>query len=319
MSAIAKPDRLTSDHTPPDHDHQVAAVRGFNRFYTRAIGLLGRYLDGPLSLTETRIFYELSTRDGLTAATLCAELGLDAGYLSRILKKFEAAGHLVRATSRADARQSILSLTPEGRRAFAPFDAASRREVGAVLDRLAEPDRERLVAAMTLVQRLMAGERQEIVIRRHQPGDIGAIVAGQARIYAGEFGWNDEFEALVAEIGAAFLKSHDPIRERAFIAERAGEVVGSVFCVDGGEGVAKLRMLYVDAAARGTGLGRRLVADCIAFARSAGYTKLTLWTNDVLENARRIYLAEGFTLVAEEKHHSFGVDLVGQNWDLDLS
>lgn len=301
-----------------DLDDQIAAIRGFNRFYTRAVGLLGRYLGAGWSLTEARILYELFSRDGLSASDLCDELGLDAGYLSRILRRFEADGLLGRQPAPQDGRRSLLSLTPAGRAAFAPVDRASRDEIGAMLARLASGDRARLVAAMELVRDLLAGEGPGVVIRRHRPGDIGAIVAGQARIYTRDYGWNDEFEALVAEIGAAFLKENDPARERAFIADRAGEVVGSVFCVDGGEGIAKLRMLYVDPSERGTGLGRRLVRDCIAFARDAGYAGMTLWTNDILAAARRIYLDEGFVLAAEEKHHSFGVDLVGQNWTLDF-
>ncbi len=301
-----------------DLDDQIAAIRGFNRFYTRAVGLLGRYLGAGWSLTEARILYELFSRDGLSASDLCDELGLDAGYLSRILRRFEADGLLGRQTAPQDGRRSLLSLTPAGRAAFAPVDRASRDEIGAMLARLASGDRARLVAAMESVRDLLAGEGPGVVIRRHRPGDIGAIVAGQARIYTRDYGWNDEFEALVAEIGAAFLKDNNPARERAFIADRAGEVVGSVFCVDGGEGIAKLRMLYVDPSERGTGLGRRLVRDCIAFARDAGYAGMTLWTNDILAAARRIYLDEGFVLAAEEKHHSFGVDLVGQNWTLDF-
>jgi DNA-binding MarR family transcriptional regulator/predicted N-acetyltransferase YhbS len=305
--------------SPEADDAQVAAIRGFNRYYTRAIGLLGRYLDAPWSLTESRVFYELFAREGLTAATLCDELGLDAGYVSRILKKFEAAGWLARTPSPEDGRRSILALTADGRRIFAPYDRASREATGAVLGRLGEADRERLVGAMGLIQRLMTEGGEEVIVRRHRPGDMGAIIAGQARIYAGEFGWDDTFEALVAEIGAEFLKGHDPARERAFIAERGGQVVGSVFCIDAGDGVAKLRMLYVDAAARGLGLGRQLVAECIAFARAAGYGRMVLWTNDILASARRIYEAEGFALTAEERHHSFGVDLVGQTWELDLT
>lgn len=301
-----------------DLDDQIAAIRGFNRFYTRAIGLLGRYLGGPWSLTEARVFYELYTRDGLTARDLGQDLGLDAGYLSRILRRFEADGYLVRTVSPADGRRQVLALTQAGRLAFAPYDRASREEVAAMLARLGSGDRDRLVGAMATLAGLMAGEGPEVMIRRHRPGDIGAIAAGQARVYTEEYGWNDEFEALVAEIGAAFLKDNDPARERAFIADRAGEVVGSVFCVDGGEGIAKLRMLYVDASQRGTGLGRRLVRECIAFAKDAGYAGMTLWTNDCLAAARRIYVAEGFVLAAEEKHHSFGVDLVGQNWTLDF-
>jgi DNA-binding MarR family transcriptional regulator/predicted N-acetyltransferase YhbS len=302
-----------------EQDRHVAPVRRFNRFYTRAVGLIGRYLGSTLTLAEARILYELYTRDGQTGTSLCAELGLDAGYLSRILKRFEDQGWITRQPSPEDGRQSLVAMTPAGRAYFAPFDEASRVEIAGHIAHLDEPARDRLVAAMGLIERLMSGTPEEIVIRPHRPGDIGAIIAGQARVYTQEFGWNDEFEALVAEIGAAFLKSNDPARERAFIADRAGEVVGSVFCVDAGEGVAKLRMLYVDRSTRGTGLGKRLVAECIAFARAAGYSTMTLWTNDILGAARKIYQAEGFVQVAEENHHSFGVDLIGQNWELDLT
>jgi DNA-binding MarR family transcriptional regulator/GNAT superfamily N-acetyltransferase len=300
-------------------DHQVGAVRRFTRFYTRAVGLLGRYLGCPLPLTEVRVFYELFTRDGLTAGLLCDELGLDPGYLSRILKRFEASGYLVRTPDGEDRRQNRLSLTPQGRAFFAPYDEASRRDTAAALGRLGLPDRDRLVGAMATIETVMGGQGPAVAIRAHRPGDIGAIIGGQARVYAEEFGWNIEFEALVAEIGAAFLRNFDPGRERAFIAEHASTVVGSVFCVDAGGDTAKLRMLYVDRSMRGTGLGRRLVQDCIAFAAAAGYRRMTLWTNDVLVAARRIYEAEGFVLVAREEHHSFGVDLVGENWDLDLT
>jgi DNA-binding MarR family transcriptional regulator/predicted GNAT family acetyltransferase len=301
-----------------ESDAQIAAIRGFNRFYTRAIGLLGRYLGGSWSLTEARALYELFTRDGLTARDLGAELGLDTGYLSRILARFEREGLLVRSPAPEDGRRQVLAMTQAGRAAFAPYDEASRAEVAGLLARLAPGDRDRLVGAMGEVKGLLAGEGPAITLRRHRPGDMGAIIAGQARLYAAEYGWNDEFEALAAEIGAAFLRRNDPARERAFIADRGGEVVGSIFCVDAGEGIAKLRMLYVDASQRGTGLGKRLVRECIAFAREAGYRGMTLWTNDCLTAARGIYVAEGFVLASEEKHHSFGVDLVGQTWTLDF-
>ncbi|QCK87055.1 GNAT family N-acetyltransferase [Phreatobacter aquaticus] len=302
-----------------EQDRHVAPVRRFNRFYTRAVGLIGRYLGSSLTLAEARVLYELYTRDALTGASLATELALDAGYLSRILKRFEDQGWIARTPSPDDGRQNLIALTPEGRAYFAPFDAASRVEIASHIAHLDEPARDRLVAAMGLIERLISGTPEEIVIRPHRSGDIGAVIAGQARVYTQEYGWNDEFEALVAEIGAAFLKANDPARERAFIADRAGEVVGSVFCVDAGEGMAKLRMLYVDRSTRGTGLGKRLVAECIGFAKDAGYRRMTLWTNDILSAARKIYLAEGFGLVAEENHHSFGVDLVGQNWELDLT
>lgn len=298
---------------------EIEAVRRFNRFYTRAIGLLGRYLDSPWSLTEARVLYELYARRDLTAAALSADLGLDPGYLSRMLKGFEAKGLVARSADPADRRRSLIAMTEAGRAAFAPFDAASRRETGDLLAPLKPTDRQQLVGAMARIEAVMSTGIEPITIRPHRPGDMGEIIASQARLYVGEYGWDGTFEALVADIAAEFLKTQNPARERAFIAERAGQVVGSVFCIDAGGDVAKLRMLYVDAAARGTGLGRRLVRACLAFARAAGYRRMTLWTNDILTSARRIYEAEGFVLVASEKHHSFGVDLVGETWELDLT
>lgn len=298
---------------------QIARVRAFNRFYTRAAGLLGRYLDSPWSLTEVRVLYELFVRDGLTAGQLCEELGLDPGYLSRLLRRFEAGGLIARRPDPADRRRSLIGLTAMGRDGFAPFEAASRRQVGTLLAGLRPGERLRLVRAMDTVEQLLAGNGREVVIRRHRPGDVSLIVAAQARLYQGEFGWNHEYEALAARIAADFIERHDPARERAFVAERAGEVVGAVFCVDAGQGVAKLRLLHVDAGERGTGLGRRLVRDCIAFARAAGYRRMTLWTNSVLVAARQLYEAEGFVMTASEPHRSFGVDLIGETWELDLT
>lgn len=299
---------------------QVARVRAFNRFYTRAAGLLGRYLDSPWSLTEVRVLYQLSARDGLTAGQLCEELGLDPGYLSRMLRRFETGGLIVRRPDAVDRRRSLIGLTAAGREGVAPFDAASRREVGALLARLRPGERLRLVRAMDTIEQLLAGDgREEVMIRRHRPGDVSLIVAAQARLYREEFGWNHEYEALAARIAADFIERHDPARERAFVAERAGEVVGAVFCVDAGQAVAKLRLLHVDAAERGTGLGRRLVRDCIAFARAAGYRRMTLWTNSVLVAARQLYKAEGFVMTARQEHRSFGVDLIGETWELDLT
>ena len=301
---------------------QVETVRGFSRFYTRQIGLLNEgILKSRFSLTEARVLYELAHRDGLTATDLGRELGLDAGYLSRLLKKFEAQGLLVRTPSRIDARQAVLALTPAGRDAFEPLNRASQDEVAAMLDRLSASERETLVKAMDTVQHLLGDKPESKVpylLRSHEPGDMGWIIHRQGCLYAQEYGWDETFEALVAEIAAAFIKTFDPRRERCWIAEREGEIVGSVFLVRQSDETAKLRLLYVEPAARGLGIGRRLVDECIRFARARGYKTLTLWTNDVLVSARRIYEAAGFRLVKEERHHSFGKDLVGQNWDLDL-
>ncbi|HWL71491.1 MAG TPA: bifunctional helix-turn-helix transcriptional regulator/GNAT family N-acetyltransferase [Geminicoccus sp.] len=298
---------------------QVAAVRGFNRFYTRQIGLLDEGLhQSKFSLTECRVLYELAQHDGQSAAGLGRELGLDAGYLSRILKRFEAQGLISRTPAPGDARQAVLRLTPQGRAAYRPLDRASQQEVAAMLARLPRSERRRLVEAMTTVHRVLAGIRAEVVLREHRPGDIGWIIHRQARLYAEEYGWDATYEALAAEIAGAFVRSLDPDRERCWIAEQAGEIVGSVFLMRQTDAVAQLRLLYVEPRARGSGLGRHLVATCIACARAMGYRVLTLWTNDCLVAARRIYEEAGFRLVREEPHHSFGKDLVGQTWELAL-
>ncbi|RWL81767.1 MAG: GNAT family N-acetyltransferase [Mesorhizobium sp.] len=308
------------------HDHpgkkRIDIVRAFNRFYTRQIGLLDEgLLKSPFSLTEARVLYELAHRDGLVASDLVRDLGLDPGYVSRLLKKFEERGLVERAATEADARRASIALTPAGRQAFAPLNQDSHDQVRALLDRLPPPDQERLVKAMRTVQGLL-GDRPEpkvpYILRPLQVGDIGWITRRQGMLYTEEYGWDGTYEALVAEILAEFVKKFDQKWERAWIAEREGEVVGSVFVVRKSPEVAKLRLLYVEPSARGLGIGRRLVDECIAFARAKGYKTLTLWTNDILGSARRIYQAAGFKLVDEERHHSFGKDLVGQTWDLEL-
>jgi DNA-binding MarR family transcriptional regulator/GNAT superfamily N-acetyltransferase len=301
---------------------EVGAIRRFNRFYTRQIGLLDEgFLDSDFSLTEGRVLYELAHRDGVTATELCRDLGLDAGYLSRMLKKFGARGIVDKSPSRHDARQTKLALTRIGAEAFGPLNRTSEAQVGEMIARLSPEDRQRLVAAMATVERLLGEKRKSagLVIRPHQVGDIGWIARRQGMLYTGEYGWDGTYEALVAEILAAFVKDFDPERERAWIAEHDGEIVGSVFLVKKSDAVAKLRLLYVEPSARGLGLGAKLVGECITFAQAKGYRTLTLWTNDILTSARRIYEAAGFKLTAEEKHHSFGKHLVGQTWDLDLS
>ena len=300
----------------------IAAVRRFSRFYTRQLELLGEaLLASGFSLTESRVLYELAHRDRLTAAALGRELGLDAGYLSRILKKFETNGLLAREPSAADARQAVLTLTASGRDAFAPLDQGSRNQLAAMLGRLDRSDIAALTRAMAEIERILGGKpatAMATVLRPHQVGDIGWIAHRQGLLYAREYGWDETFEALVAEIGATFVRAFDPKCERAWIAERAGAIVGSVFVVRQSDEIAKLRLLYVEPAARGLGLGRQLVEECIRFSRSKGYRRLGLWTNDILVAARRIYVETGFTLVAEERHHSFGKELVGQNWELAL-
>jgi DNA-binding MarR family transcriptional regulator/N-acetylglutamate synthase-like GNAT family acetyltransferase len=303
-------------------DEQIEKVRSFNRFYTRHIGLLNEgLLESAFSLTEARVLYEMAHRGPVTAADLGRELGLDAGYLSRLVKRFDAQGLIQRSPSQGDRRQFLLSLTEKGLAAFAPLNQASAIQVAAMLSGLSVSERERLVQAMTTVERLVCGGPEPnfpYILRSHQPGDIGWIAHRQGLLYAEEYGWDQTFEALVAEIAAAFVRNFDPQWERCWIAERAGEVIGSVFLVRHSDEVAKLRLLYVEPSARGLGLGHRLVDECIGFARAKGYKTLTLWTNDVLVAARNIYQATGFRLVKEEAHHSFGKDLVGQTWDLDL-
>jgi DNA-binding MarR family transcriptional regulator/GNAT superfamily N-acetyltransferase len=303
---------------------RIQAVRRFNRFYTSRIGVLHEgLLGGPLSLTEGRIVYELAQSGQSTAAKLGNDLGLDAGYLSRILRGFQERGLIDRRPSETDGRQSVLSLTDAGRQAFAVIDARSQAEIGAMLEKLTATQQQRLVAALDTAEALLGGDnrrqsRVPYILRPHQPGDMGWVVHRQAVLYTQEYGWDEQFEAMIAEIVARFIKEFDAKRERCWIAEREGAVVGSVFLVRQSDEVAKLRMLYVEADARGLGIGRRLVAECIRFARQTGYRRVTLWTNDILTAARRIYQEAGFLLVEEERHHSFGHDLVGQNWELEL-
>ncbi|MFC3285707.1 bifunctional helix-turn-helix transcriptional regulator/GNAT family N-acetyltransferase [Litchfieldella rifensis] len=272
-------------------------------------------------MTEVRVLYELAHREHLTATQLRRDLGLDAGYLSRLLKKFETQGFLTRTPSAADARQSELALTPQGRKTFQPLDQASHDQIAALLVPLSISERQALVVAMQQIQRLLGGSpppTEPYLLRPHQPGDIGWIIHRQAILYAHEYGWDETYEALIAEILGQFVKRFDPQYERSWIAEREGAIVGSVFVVRQSDDVAKLRLLYVEPSARGLGIGKRLVEECIRFARAKGYRRLTLWTNDVLVSARRIYQTAGFRLAEEEPHHSFGKDLVGQHWDLEL-
>jgi DNA-binding MarR family transcriptional regulator/GNAT superfamily N-acetyltransferase len=302
---------------------RIAAVRAFNRFYTQKLGLLNEgLLQSDWSLTEIRLLYELASRQGLTATAIQRDLNLDPGYLSRVLKKFRLRGWLKRTPARGDARRLILALTPSGRAAFAPLDKASQDEMRAMLERLPGGGAAKLVAAVETVRRLLdgaPGAAAPFLLRSLQPGDIGWIAHRQGLIYFQEYGWNMTFEALVAEIAASFAKNHDSARERCWLAERDGEIAGSVFLVRESDRVAKLRLLYVEPSSRGLGIGRRLVDECVVFARRKGYRTLALWTNDVLVSARRLYEAAGFRVVAQERHHSFGRDLVGQNWELDLA
>jgi DNA-binding MarR family transcriptional regulator/GNAT superfamily N-acetyltransferase len=301
---------------------RVEAMRRFTRFYTRRIGVLHEGLLGsPLSLTEARVVYEIAHHETTTAGELARDLGLDPGYLSRLLKGLDARGLIERRPSESDARQIILSLSSAGEESFAVLNARSRAEVGAMLETLAPADQARLVESMATISALLGEQpprRAPIILRPHQPGDIGWVIQRHGTLYAQEYQWDETFEALVAEIAAQFLRDFDPQREHCWIAERDGDNVGCVFLVRQSDAVAKLRLLLVEPAARGCGLGKRLVEECIRFARRKGYRRITLWTNDILTAARAIYVQAGFRLVDEEPHHSFGHDLVGQNWELEL-
>jgi DNA-binding MarR family transcriptional regulator/N-acetylglutamate synthase-like GNAT family acetyltransferase len=301
---------------------RIEAVRGFNRFYTRQIGLLGEHVfESAYSLSETRVLYELAHRDGPTASELGKALGLDAGYVSRMLRRFEGRGLITRASSSRDARQSHLRLTKRGRTAFAPLETRARAEVGAMLGRLSAADERQVVGAMQTIERALGGttaDRAPYLLRAHQPGDMGWVVSRHGALYAQEWGYNEQFEALVARIVADFLEHFDPKRERCWIAEKDGENVGSVFVVSKSRTVARLRMLIVEPSARGLGIGRRLVQECVRFARSAGYRTLTLWTHSQLGAARRLYREAGFRRVHQQRRHTFGMDLVDETWDLRL-
>lgn len=301
---------------------QIDAVRRFNRLYTQKIGVLeDRRLYAPFSLAETRVLYELAHRERVTASDLGRDLGLDAGYLSRMLRGFVKQGLIAKRPAETDGRQSLLVLTAAGRAAFAPLEDASRRVLGELLTGLSSVERARLTAAMSTIETLLNGTGQAkppYLLRPHRPGDIGWVVARHGALYAEEYGWDETFEALVAEIAAAFIRDHDPRVERCWIAEVDGEPVGSVFLVRESATVAKLRLLIVEPRARGLGIGARLVEECIRHARRTGYGRITLWTNSVLTAARAIYVKAGFRLVESAAHHSFGKDLVGEYWELAL-
>lgn len=307
-----------------DLRQHVEAVRRFNRFYTRRIGLLRDGLwRSPFTLTEARVIYELAHHEQTTATHLVQELGVDAGYLSRILRDFEERGLVDKEASAADRRRNDLSLTDQGREAFARIDAASRGEIEVMLGSLPAPGQQRLLEAMHTIETLLnaqAEHRSPYLLRPHQAGDLGWVVQRHAVLYRQEYGWDERFEALVAKIAARFLESYDPTRERCWIAEREGENVGSVVLVRHPEraGVAQLRLLLVEPKARGLGIGARLVHECTCFAREVGYHTITLWTTRGLHAARRIYEQEGYRLAREEPHDSFGEGLIGQTWELEL-
>lgn len=297
-------------------------VRSFNRFYTRQIGVLNRrYLNSSFSLAEVRVLYEIAHRRNAIASAIGRDLGLDAGYLSRIVGRFERAGLVARKSSSVDARQNFLSLTREGRKAFLPLERSASEAISAMLKRLTEPQQARLAGAMHAIEQLLgraADGKLAYTLRGHRPGDIGWVIHRHGVLYSQEYGWDEQFEALVAEIGAKFIQNFDPARERCWIAEAEGEIAGSVFLVKQSDDVAKLRLLLVEPWARGSGLGRQLVNECVSFARGAGYKKITLWTQDVLHAAVHIYAKAGFRLVREEPQRQFGMDMVSQTWELRL-
>jgi len=305
-----------------DSDPAVAAVRAFNRFYTRKLGVLDQHLaKSPFSLSEARVLYELAHRDDLSAKEIGAELGLDAGYLSRMIQSFDEGGLITREPQASDRRQYRLALTARGREAFARLERSSQDEVAAMLAALTRGSGKRLVGAMATIERLLGeagGSPPLAILREPRPGDMGWVVQSHGALYASEYGFDASFEGLVAEIAAKFLASFDASRERCWIAEIDGVQVGSVFLVRHTDEIAKLRLLLVDPAGRGQGLGRRLVAECISFAQACGYRRITLWTQSILVAARSIYQNAGFALVATEPHRSFGQSLIGETWEREL-
>ncbi len=315
--------RQSQRKTAPRHkstDAAVAAVRKFSRFYTRRLRIVGNnYLGSDLSLTEGRVLYELCNREAPSARDIGRDLGLDPAHLSRILARFTRRALIRRRPSPNDRRENLIHVTAAGRRLFASLDGRSSDEVGALIAPLGAGDRERLIGALNTIEALLGTTARETYrLRAPRVGDIGWVIEAHGRIYAQEFGWDERFEALAAEIAAAFVKNFDRSRERCWIAETGGLRAGCVFVADAGDDVAKLRLLIVEPFARGAGLGRRLVDEAIAFAKAAGYRKLTLWTQQNLEAARRIYAAAGFRKVHEEPYTGIGRDLVSETWDLDL-
>ena len=299
---------------------RIDAVRRFNRFYTRRIGALqDRFLGAPYSLPQARVLYELGERGEATASELGADLDLDLGYLSRLLQGLRRQGLVQGEPSSSDARRVQLSLTPKGRKAYQQLDARSKDEVATMLGKLGTPEQARLVDALQAAQSVLDRKSNpRITLRPHRPGDMGWVIHAHGRLYHEEYGWDERFEALVAGIAARFIQNLNTQRERCWIAEMDGDPVGSVFVVQDSKSVAKLRLLIVEPRARGKGLGRRLVDQCIAFARAAGYRKLVLWTQSNLAAARHIYKTAGFRLAKRQRHREFGVPLVGEYWELEL-
>jgi DNA-binding MarR family transcriptional regulator/GNAT superfamily N-acetyltransferase len=306
----------------PNSDSQISAVRAFNRFYTRKLGVLDqRLLKSPFSLSEARVLYEIATLENPAAKEIGIELGLDPGYLSRIVQSFDDSGLITRKPLPSDRRQHQLNLTAKGRQAFDKLNRSSHDDVAALLAGLPDGGRERLIGAMAVIENLLGTSGEPLppaILRGPRPGDMGWVVQSHGSLYAREYGFDSSFESLVAEISAKFLASFDASRERCWIAELDGAPVGSVFLVRHTDDVAKLRLLLVDPAGRGQGLGQRLVAECVSFARQCGYRKITLWTQSILVAARRIYQDTGLVLVGTEPHRSFGQSLIGETWELEL-
>ncbi len=310
-------DNASSD-TPLDR--RVAAAREFNRFYTRRIGVVrGDYLNSRFSLTEARVLYELAHTEGLTASQIGEAMDLDAGYLSRMLRRFAQEGLLTRAAAETDRRQHILTLTEAGRLAFQPLDQRSREEVGAMLAALPEPAQEAVIGSMRTISRMLSHRPSSHWITRSPgPGDIGWVIERHGALYASEYGFNDRFEVLVAQVAGSFLEWHDLEREGGWIAERDGMRLGSVFLMRETDDIGKLRLLLVEPSARGLGIGKGLVETCLEFARTAGYRRVTLWTNDILLAARGIYRSAGFRMMSSAPHCDFGPPMVGEEWELEL-
>jgi DNA-binding MarR family transcriptional regulator/GNAT superfamily N-acetyltransferase len=306
-------------------DSRIAAVRRFNRYYTRQIGVLRKtFLDSPYSLGEARVLYEIASHRERTASEIARSLDLDAGYLSRVLRNFERRGLIRKRTSPKDGRQSHLTLTPRGRKSFMPLDARSQRNTAAMLGKLAPADQARLIAAMETIETLLEehvqkpASQRRYALRAPRPGDFGWIVNRNAELYAQDYGWVAPFEGVCAQIVADFVNKYDASRERGWIAELDGENVGAVMLANDGDDIARLRLLLVEPKARGLGIGARLVDEAVRFARSAGYRKITLWTHSVLTAARHIYQSAGFKLMRSEEHQSWGQPVVSEHWDLEL-
>lgn len=305
-----------------DLSRTIASVRTFTRFYTRIIGLLDEgLLNSPYSMVEARVLFELGQEDEADLIRLRNDLGIDSGYMSRIVARLQAAGIVTTRRSATDARHQILKLTDQGRDAYAMLDGRSAEQIATLLQGLDLAQKRMVVTSMEHVQRLLSAQPREqlpLTFRGPRSGDYGWIIERHGQLYADEFGWDERFEALVARIVADYMADHDPDRERCWIAERDGTRLGCVFVVRHTDDIAKLRLLIVDPLARGTGLGRALVRLCVAFAREAGYHHLVLWTNDVLIGARHIYETEGFQLAEQTPHADFGPPMVGESWALEL-